>query len=609
MKRKRASLRQLAASLKTTMESTQSKTKITMESSNAKKRRKSISSGSYLPDECWECVFKFLKDDNHYLKSLSLVSKQFLSITNTLRFSLTICDQTLPFLPTLFHRFTNLTSLNLSRFYGNLNKLLCQISHFPLKLTSLKLSDQSVIPAFGFRAFSKKITTLTSLTCYEMHYINSSDLLLISDCFPLLEVLDLRYPTQCNYDELEELALFKLRKVNLSGHYHVDKLIFQLFKNCKFLEEAILLTCFDTTFDGLASALRQRPTLRSLSFSNTFGPVDQTYESTYITSHFRSTLASFKYLTSLDLLSSNISDVFLISIAIQGLPLTRLVLQNCTGYSYSGIICLLSKCQHLKHLDLENAVFLKDEHVVEMSSFLGDLVSINLASCPMVTVSAFFVLLRNCPSLGDINMEDTGIGKESLESSRSLMNFVAYPQLKYLRLAHNPWLFDEDITMFASIFPNLQLLDLSNCCRIFEEGIVQVLRMCCNIRHLNLSKCSIVRLEIDFEVPKLEVLNLSYTKVDDEALYMISKSCCGLLKLSLQDCNDVTKKGVKHVVENCTQLRKISLNGCFKVHANVVSLMVFSRPSLRRIRAPPAPMGAFSGRKVNYFLRHGCLVR
>lgn len=171
------------------------------------------------------------------------------------------------------------------------------------------------------------------------------------------------------------------------------------------------------------------------------------------------------------------------------------------------------------------------------------------------------------------------LGK-SLESSRSLMNFVPYPQLKYLRLAHNPWLFDEDITMFASIFPNLQLLDLSNCCRIFEEGIVQVLRMCCNIRHLNLSKCSIVRLEMDFEVPKLEVLNLSYTKVDDEALYMISKSCCGLLKLSLQDCNDVTKKGVKHVVENCTQLRKISLNGCFKVNANVVSLMVFSRPSL-----------------------------
>ncbi|RHN58007.1 putative leucine-rich repeat domain, L domain-containing protein [Medicago truncatula] len=130
------------------------------------------------------------------------------------------------------------------------------------------------------------------------------------------------------------------------------------------------------------------------------------------------------------------------------------------------------------------------------------------------------------------------------------MDFVAYPQLKHLRLAQNPWLSDEDIIMFASIFPNLQLLDLSNCCRIFDEGITQVLRICCNIRYLNLSGCSIVKLlEMNFKVPKLEVLNLSYTKVDDETLYKISKSCCGLSKLLLKNCYDVTKKGVNHVVE------------------------------------------------------------
>jgi hypothetical protein len=60
-------------------------------------------------------------------------------------------------------------------------------------------------------------------------------------------------------------------------------------------------------------------------------------------------------------------------------------------------------------------------------------------------------------------------------------------------------------------------------------------------------------------VPKLEVLNLSNTKVDDETLYVISKNCCGLLYLSVDDCNDVTEKGVKHVEENCSQLRE---HGC-----------------------------------------------
>jgi len=74
------------------------------------------------------------------------------------------------------------------------------------------------------------------------------------------------------------------------------------------------------------------------------------------------------------------------------------------------------------------------------------------------------------------------------------MDFVACLQLKYLPSTHNPWLFDDYITMLASIFSNLQLLDLRNCCRISEEGIVQVLRICCNIRHLNLSQRSIEKL-------------------------------------------------------------------------------------------------------------------
>lgn len=62
-----------------------------------------------------------------------------------------------------------------------------------------------------------------------------------------------------------------------------------------------------------------------------------------------------------------------------------------------------------------------------------------------------------------------------------------------------------------------------------------------------------------FVVPKLEVLNLSNTRVDDETLYAISKNCPGLLQLLLELCNDVTEKGVKHVVENCTQLKEIYL--------------------------------------------------
>jgi F-box/leucine-rich repeat protein 2/20 len=197
----------------------------------------------------------------------------------------------------------------------------------------------------------------------------------------------------------------------------------------------------------------------------------------------------------------------------------------------------------------------------------------------------------------------------SVEGSNPFMDFVVNPQLKSLNLHESDSLRDTHIIMLASIFPNLELLDLSSCDHISEDGILQVLRRCCKIRHLNLAHCSRVKLcgINSLEIPKLEVLNLSHTSVDDETLYVISMSCYGILQLLLESCDNVTNKGVEHVVKNCTQPREINLDGCFKVRTNVVGLMVFSRPSLRKITVPTH--FCLSDRNTKHFLRHGCLVR
>lgn len=126
-----------------------------------------------------------------------------------------------------------------------------------------------------------------------MQFIYSTDLFLISGCFPLLEDLDLSDPIQCvRYDEAEplSLALFKLRKVNLSSHHYInDRLLFDLFKKREFLEEVILRDCYRITEVGIVSALRERPTLKSLSISNPY-----TRNLTHITSHFIDSLVSLK---------------------------------------------------------------------------------------------------------------------------------------------------------------------------------------------------------------------------------------------------------------------------------------------------------------------------
>jgi len=185
----------------------------------------------YLPNGCWDCIFKLIVDPNdndfidynHVLKSLSVVSKKFLSITSGLRFSLTISKiAPLSFFCRDFQRFTNLTSLDFKLFSGCLNTVLCQLSRFPLNLTSLNLSNKPTIPANGLRVFSQNITTLTSLSCSNIESINSTDIFLIADCLPLLEELDLSNPKYFNdfsnfLDGVKalSLALFKLRKVNV----------------------------------------------------------------------------------------------------------------------------------------------------------------------------------------------------------------------------------------------------------------------------------------------------------------------------------------------------------------------------------------------------------
>ncbi|KEH28633.1 F-box/LRR-repeat protein 20 [Medicago truncatula] len=227
----------------------------------------------YLPEDCWEHVLRLLgynTDGEDPYKYVSLVSKKFLSITNRLRFYLSVEDHhTLPLLHRLFHRFTNITILDLSSYNGNLNALLCKISLFPLKITSLDLSDQPTIPAKGLRYFSQKITTLTSLTCSYIDAIDYTDLILMADCFPNLEDLALNdcddiseegishvlrrccKMTHLNLEGCSDLKMTinfevpKLKVLELSSTRVNDDALFVISKTCRGILQLSLNDCDD----------------------------------------------------------------------------------------------------------------------------------------------------------------------------------------------------------------------------------------------------------------------------------------------------------------------------------------------------------------------------
>ncbi|XP_045830772.1 F-box/LRR-repeat protein 14-like [Trifolium pratense] len=176
------------------------------------KTKRIKTTNSVKPDECWELVFMFMFMDDEDYYALSLVSKQFLSITNRLRSSLTIkpyYDQTTEQVLHLIGRFPNLTSLN---FIGgdDIDYILPQLSTFPFRLTSLKLSHMSTIPATGLVTFSSATSsTLNSLTCSYIDFLHSTHMFLIGDCFPKLKRIDLSH---CN-DICISLLLKKCRNI------------------------------------------------------------------------------------------------------------------------------------------------------------------------------------------------------------------------------------------------------------------------------------------------------------------------------------------------------------------------------------------------------------
>uniref|UniRef100_A0A6M2EQW7 F-box/LRR-repeat protein 15-like leucin rich repeat domain-containing protein n=1 Tax=Populus davidiana TaxID=266767 RepID=A0A6M2EQW7_9ROSI len=567
-----------------------------------------------LPPECWELIFNFLDHHRHF-ESLSLVSTQFLSITNHLRRSVIISSQTSPFLPNLFQRFPNLKGIEIREFDGDLNFLLHQISNSGLDLESLTLSSHDHFPLMGLKELGLRMRKLRKLSCSEMNCLQDTHLFEIGNSFPLLEDLNISFPQyNSRFDPIGSLDLQRfsgivtdegiihlsmklksLLKIDLSGNQFIsDKSLQFLSENCLLLREIVIRECDFITQNGIGSVMRRCVNLNYISVDGIGMPSIELY--------FQESFVFAKNLSEVNLSHSFISDELLSSIADACLPLKKLTISHCYDFTFVGVSYLLYKYQFLEYLDLEGANFLTDESMVDLCEFLRKLTFINLGLCSKLTSLTFFMLVSNCSLLKDVKMERTNLGVEEF-----LVDYGINPCLMSLNLARNESLSDECIKKIAFCCPNLQELKISHCPTITEEGIREVLRSCGEIRHLEMNHCSGIKcLDIDFELPKLEVVQAEGPVLDDEALMMIAKRCHGLLQLDLEGCLNVTIKGVNGVVQSCMKLREINLKWCDNVKVDIIPRMVFSRPSLRKI-IPPCRFIP-TDKQNKFFLRHGCLV-
>ncbi|MED6184393.1 hypothetical protein PIB30_047082 [Stylosanthes scabra] len=299
------------------------------------------------------------------------------------------------------------------------------------------------------------------------------DLVLIAECFPNLEEIHVTFTSVYSETDLQVKALTsglkKLRKVYLSGSYILqDSSIFTLCQNCVSLEALVVHQT--GSLSEIANAIRERPQLRSLEARGGI-----------LTLELINTLVSLKCLTCLHLSGSSISDEALCALADEVLPLRELSLWGCSGYQYSGISCLLRKCNNLQHLDLQDTEFLNDECVIELSLLLGNLNVVKLGGNANLTDLSLFAIMRNCPLITEISMERNSVGKQKVEEDCLVVN----SHVKFLYLARNYCLNDESVKMIASVCPNLEIIDLTNCKRV-SKGVIDILQRCCNIQRMDM---------------------------------------------------------------------------------------------------------------------------
>ncbi|KAJ7962810.1 putative F-box/LRR-repeat protein [Quillaja saponaria] len=473
-----------------------------------------------LPRECWGLIINRM-NSYHYLEDLSLVCKEFLSITNEARRTLRIFNrETIPLFPKLIQRFSKLKSIDLARIRGKeLNTLLHQIADSGLNLQELSMSpplyddddddyyyndDEEKEKTCGFpddlpnqlsdalRHLGSNMNCLKVFKCTGWFNFCDEYLLAIADSMPLLEELDIS-TNICSYgrsvtdDALETigttLKLRKLRRLDFSGHYNISFNCFRTYFTDLKLEKLSVVYSFlhmdsdlvwrgDIDFDFVLRNYRDLVSLKvgKISLPQCTIPVKS--------------FALARSLQELEFCFVEVSFQLCSSIAEARLPLRKFVFSHCkidSSNSFDALSSLFAAYPSLESLKLENNTFpfckghlyLDDKRMSDLSQNLRNLRYLNISGLNCSTTSlTFYTLARNCPLLQVLEMQ-MSFSRKQEGSSSSINNSTIdhlhgssvknHDHIKFLNLSWSYSLDDQLLENLTVICPNLEFLHVTDC--------------------------------------------------------------------------------------------------------------------------------------------------
>ncbi|MED6206877.1 F-box/LRR-repeat protein 15 [Stylosanthes scabra] len=249
-----------------------------------------------------------------------------------------------------------------------------------------------------------------------------------------------------------------------------------------------------------------------------------------------------------------------------GCPMLKLLtLENCENLtsirfvSTSLVSLSLGGCRAITNLDLtcpklENIILDGCDHLERASFCPVGLRSLNLGICPKLNI-----LSIEAPFMVSLELKGCGVLSEA---------FVNCPLLTSLDASFCSQLTDDCLSATTASCPLIESLVLMSCPSIGSDGL-HSLSSLPNLTVLDLSYTFLVDLQPVFEsCSQLEVLKLQACKyLSDTSLEPLYKGGAlpALQELDLS-YGTICQSAIDELLVCCTNLRRVSLNGCVNVH-------------------------------------------
>lgn len=209
---------------------------------------------------------------------------------------------------------------------------------------------------------------------------------------------------------------------------------------------------------------------------------------------------------------------------------------------------VINQCSNLKGLDISRSSLFTDR----LQDIPLSLQELDLSQCYWLNDENLKILILKCPQLTKLTLRGD-----------TQLTYRSWSELYKLRA--------------------LKSLDVSRCHQITDQDLSMILKACRGLTELNLEGCKKISNKAFFELAqtsqRLMHLNISESVISDGVLSEIASYNRDLLSLALVQCESITQKGIRELIQFCRDLQHLDLRKN-SMNENFIDELKKQRPGL-----------------------------